>query len=179
MPATGRLFLSSRVIILSMLITVVLVTEGTPRGRRIQRSHGGGSGGAYSAASYASLGIEPSARSFSKPAERGTHSSPPLANRNERQQYWWQGPNSPFSLGAANDKGISGAASPSAVQGDAGSNRAAVIGCSGTGCGTFDPPSPPGTRQTIVGSANGEQQQQQQQSFDSSGSSSNPSLYWQ
>lgn len=106
-----------------LLLTIVLlmtgaIVDGKPslhrsRQRSAYGSFGGFDGGALSASSYDSLGIQPS-----------HHRS----SRNNQKAYWWQGPESPFNEGAAQSHGVS-SGSPKGP-----SRPQTVIGCSGDGC---------------------------------------------
>jgi hypothetical protein len=60
------------------------------------------------------------------------------------QKYWWQGPNSPFSPGAAQGQGIAAASTNQAA-----APSRAVIGCSGDGCGGFDKANTPSTSSNL------------------------------
>ncbi|KAK4004907.1 hypothetical protein OUZ56_006635 [Daphnia magna] len=99
-----------------LLISIFGLIDCKPRGQ-VHTSYNAVVGSsfepAFSASSYDSLGIQPS-----------------RSGRNEQKQhYWWQGSQSPFSEGAGQNQGVSsGGASKS------GQTYASVAGCSGEAC---------------------------------------------
>ncbi|XP_059350546.1 uncharacterized protein KIAA1522-like isoform X2 [Daphnia carinata] len=97
-----------------LLISICVLIECKPRGQ-VHTSYNAVVGSsfepAFSASSYDSLGIQPS-----------------RSGRNEQKQhYWWQGSQSPFSEGAGQNQGVSSGGKP-------GQTYASVAGCSGEAC---------------------------------------------
>ena len=109
-------------------LTCLLLLVGVECKPRAQRRFGFDEP-AFSAASYDSLGIQPSRtgniyerfvgemRSIVNPFRK--------VGRGNEQQYWWQGPQSPFSEGAAQNQGVVSGGRPGGQT---------VVGCSGDGC---------------------------------------------
>lgn len=98
---------------------------------------------------------------------------------NEDKKYWWQGPNSPFSAGAAQGHGVSSGASqgyaapaaPAPVAPVPARQPTAVVGCSGNGCGSF--------ATVTVSKQPGQQPVQAAAASVSNSISSTGELYWQ
>jgi len=107
------------------ILVLVSLVQGFPQSSHRRFHNDVRDTGAYGASSYQSLGIQPDASN----------------SRVVQKRYWWQGPDSPFSEGAAQGRVAShssaSSSSANAFRSIAPGSRAhsrPVIGCSGNGC---------------------------------------------